>query len=278
VKVLVTGAAGNLGSRTCRALTREGIDVVATDRHGRDDLPVRVHVADLLERRAIEALANGIDAVVHLGNHICFEPPDAPKIFGENVQMNVNVFEAAIAGGAKKLIFASSIQVIGSVPRLPKPNPADAPAYLPVDGESPPFPTNPYALSKQVGEVMLQYYTRVYGVESIAVRWPGMGPRGAAWGGDGPWEQNSPQLRPQAFAGVLSFEDAAELVLAILRTSLPGYRVYLPAPKRNMLGRPAAEVIERYLPNVPLRKPIDQIDNLVDLSRIQSETGWSPSD
>jgi nucleoside-diphosphate-sugar epimerase len=213
--------------------------------------------------------------VVHLGNHIDFDPRDPQMIFGENMRMNVNVLQAAVDQGARKLLFASSIQVIASVPRLPDGHPIDQPAYLPLDGDSPAFATNPYALSKQAGEVMLEYYTRVYGVDTIAVRWPWMQVTEDRLRHVVGWEKTMPQLPVLAFS-YLSFDDAAELVGAIVRATMPGNRIYLPASQHNMLQRPAAEVIREYFPTVPLRKPIDQIESLIDISRITRETGWSP--
>lgn len=277
MKVLVTGAAGNLGSCTCRELAAASVEVVATDRMDRKDLPVPIHVADLLDKDAVHPLTRGVDAVVHLGNHIDFFPFDPYLIFGDNVRMNLNVFQAAADYGVRKIIFASSIQVIGSVPRLPD-NRVEQPAYLPLDSDNPAFPTNPYALSKQTGEVMLQYYARVYGIDTIAVRLPGMRSESDPLPSADAWESDLPQLLAHAFSSYLTFTDVARLLHAILTADLPGHRIYLPVPRQNILGQAPPEIIDQYYPNVPLHKSIEEIDNLVDLSRIKEETGWSPAE
>jgi hypothetical protein len=70
--------------------------------------------------------------------------------------------------------------------------------------------------------------------------------------------------------------DAAALIVACLNASLPGFRTYFPASTGNCLGKPAVEVIREHYANVPLRRPLEEIEGLVDTSRIQAETGWRP--
>ena len=276
MRVMVTGAAGRLGIETCKALAAGGHEVVALDRADRPGLPVKLHVVNLLDAKRVAELAKGIDAVAHLGNHIDYSPPDAPMIFGENMQMNINVFDGAILGGAKKMVFASSIQAMISVPDVPVHNDDTRPPQLPIDGECPARPSNPYGLSKACGEVMLQYYSRNYGTSTVAIRYPWMHDAGKLREYFTDWRKRVPWIRRHAFAYV-SYADGAALIGAILRSDLPGFRVYLPSADDNLLNRPAAEVIREVYPGVPLRKPIEQIDRLVDTSRITAETGWRPT-
>lgn len=71
------------------------------------------------------------------------------------------------------------------------------------------------------------------------------------------------------------YEDAARLMTRLLSIPTPGYRVYLPAvtvsPIKNM-----AELINTYYPGVPLRLPLAEMRNLIDLSRMEKEIGWRP--
>jgi len=50
----------------------------------------------------------------------------------------------------------------------------------------------------------------------------------------------------------------------------------MPAHPNNRLGLAAADVIKKYYPNVFLRRPLTEISALVDISRIETETGWCP--
>jgi nucleoside-diphosphate-sugar epimerase len=262
-KVLVTGATGKLGVHVCHALIAAGHSVRATDKSDRRQLPVNLELADLLDRDACYRLAAAADAVVHLANYSDMAIKNAQKLFNENVATNMNVFQAAQETGAGTIIFASSIQVLGGRGCLP---------YLPLDGDAPASPDNAYALSKLVGEIMLQYFSRAH-MNCIAIRFP--------------WliepakykvhkHENADATRSDGVFSYLSFRDAANLVVAILRTSLPGFRIYMPAHPNNRLGMAAADVIKKYYPNVFLRCPLKEISALVDISRIEAETGWCP--
>ena len=193
---------------------------------------------------------------------------DPQKIFCENTASNMNVFEAAKQSGVKKIIFASSVQALAGQARREGP-PSGLPPYLPLDGDAPANPGNPYALSKQVGEVLLAYFARYAQMDCVAVRFPCLLLPGFFAGG---------QLYDRSEEGFafLHLEDAARLVLACLKASLPGFRVYFPASPQNGLLKPAREVIRDYYAGVPLRRPVEEIQSLVDISRIETETGWTP--
>lgn len=276
LKVTITGAAGRIGSVVTRALVDAGHDVVATDVRSRDDLPVPVRVADLLDEAALPPLVAGADAVVHLGNHpgIGRGGRSPQRTYAENGAMNANVFEAALAAGVRTFLFASSVQAIGGArERGGGDDPGSQLPYLPIDGRAPARPGNLYALSKAAGEQMLEYYARCHGRTCVAVRFP-LTINRAKWAST-PIDASYPKL-DEAFA-YLDVRDAASLIVATLAAPLDGYRAYFPAARGNVLARPAADVIRAYYPNVPLRRPIEQIDCLVDTADIERDTGWVPT-
>ena len=263
MKIVLTGAAGKLGRPTCHQLHAAGHEIRATDRCRYPDLPVRVEVCDLLRPEALYALLEGADAVVHLANHPGFKSGDDAPLFGENVAMNMNVFQAAAETGVKRIVFASSVQVMAGGP----------PPYLPFDGETPANPGNAYALSKQVSETMLAYFTRQHQVQGVAIRFP--------WLVD---DELLERLRtrptwavrnPQEGFSYLHFADAAALIVATLAASLPGFRVYFPAAPELASRQPLPAVISQHYAGIPLRRPATELPALVDTSRITAETGWS---
>jgi nucleoside-diphosphate-sugar epimerase len=273
MNVTVTGAAGKLGIYVCQALANAGYTVRATDKARRRRTPVQLEISNLLDRGACYRLLADADAVVHLANYSDNVISDAQKLFNENVAMNMNVFQAALDSGARHVIFSSSIQVIGNH-RSRDADPCRCLPYLPLDGDTPANPGNAYALSKQVGEVMLSYFSRQAQMNCVALRFPWL---------IEPARQKSVRRIParptkleQVFS-YLSFRDAASLIAAILRSPLPGFRIYLPAHPDNRLGQSAANLIRKYYQSVPLRHPLQKIDTLIDITRIKEETGWSPS-
>lgn len=268
MNITVTGAAGSLGRRVWETLLAAGHDVRATDKAPRPGLPGPLAVANLVDHAACQPLVHDAEVVVHLASHVGDHEVDGARFFSENVTMNMNVFQAATTAGVKLVLFASSVQVTAGASESGPPAP-----YLPLDGELPPRPGNRYALSKHFGELSLRYFTEQAGLNGVAIRFPWLLDNGTLAKCPFPPEPTGRGL--QEGLAILHFRDAASLIADCVRVALPGFRIYFPAAPDNLLGLPAATVIRRYYPGVPLRRPLDQIPSLVDLSRIQSETGWS---
>jgi nucleoside-diphosphate-sugar epimerase len=76
-----------------------------------------------------------------------------------NIDATLNILVAARDAGVKRLVFAGSSSAYGNTPTLPKRE--DMPAN----------PLSPYALQKVVGEQYLQMFTRLYGLETVSIRY-----------------------------------------------------------------------------------------------------------
>jgi nucleoside-diphosphate-sugar epimerase len=282
MKLLVTGASGYLGTKLCQfILQRGGHEVRASDISVRREHPCRVEVASLLERERCYGLCEDIEGIIHLGNHNNAWRGTAQQVYGENVTMNMNLFQAAVEQGVGKVVFASSIQVIAGRLTLADNKPSEL-AYLPVDSETPANPGNSYALSKRTGELMLEYFHYVHGLDSVALRLPSTQHAFPSYYRDGIDGTPFPEAFPRGFSldeamTMLDPRDAFELMLRCLEQELPGARRYLPAsPKPLFSNLPVPEIVERYYPEVPLRQPREAMGALCDVSRITEETGWRP--
>ena len=157
MNVTVTGATGKLGIYVCRTLVNAGYNVRATDKRYRRQMPVKLEVIDLLDRDACYRLMTAAEAVVHLGNYSDMVISDVQKLFNENVAINMNVFQSAQETGVRHIVFASSIQVLGTHSASDGELRTCVP-YLPLDGNAPANPDNAYALSKLVGEVYVAVF------------------------------------------------------------------------------------------------------------------------
>lgn len=269
-RVLVTGAAGRLGSRTASLLHQQGFTVTATDLAAAPNNEMTFIQADLLDPAAATALTEGADAVVHFGNHPGLGGRRAQDVFNENVTMNENVFHAAAECGVKRLVFSSTLQLIGSHldPRTVI-NQAPEPSW-PLTGDTPPAPSNLYALSKAVTEAVLRFYAERCGIDAVALRFPLLHNH-EDWSRVSAGEETAIDIF-EGFTG-LTYDDAAALVLAILRSDLPGYRCYAPATSHRHADHTMSELVSRFYPDAPRH-----LDDLVDISRITEETGWQLGD
>jgi len=268
-RVLVTGAAGRLGSAVAALVHDKGYDVVATDLVSVDDVPYRFEQADLLDHKAALDLLEGVDALLHIGNHPSIGAMDPQVVFNENVAINQNVFQGAAEQGVRRIVFASTLQVIGShIDHRTVVNQPATPAY-PMNGATPADPSNVYALSKTVSETMLRYYAQRCGIACVALRFSLL-------------HKGEDRLRVssgqecftdvlEGFSG-LTYHDAAALFEAILRSDLRGYRVYMPGTCHRHRDLAFPDLLRAHYPEVTA-----EVGDLIDMSGLMSDTGWRPT-
>jgi UDP-glucose 4-epimerase len=168
-KVLVTGICGFVGSSLARGLLAEGAEVRGIDNLSTgylDNLEqirsrIDLRKADILDFEAIKDACRGVDYVFHKA-----AIPSVPKSVadpigtnGPNLDGTLLVLEAARQAGVKRVIYAASSAAYGDSPELPKTE-----TMLP-------SPISAYAVQKLAGEHYLASYTRMYGLETVSLRY-----------------------------------------------------------------------------------------------------------
>ncbi len=165
---LVTGGAGFIGSHLCTELLRRGHRVRVADslitghRRNLEHVPdVEFVEGDLAVADFARQVAQGCDYVLHQA-----AIPSVPRSVKDpiasnraNVDGTLNVLVAARDAGVRRVVFAGSSSAYGDTPTLPKRE--DMPSH----------PLSPYALQKVVGEQYLQMFTRLYGLETVSIRY-----------------------------------------------------------------------------------------------------------
>ena len=163
-KVLVTGAGGLLGSHVVDALNG-ACNIVGLDR-----LPspgaIDWHQGDITDRDCVARAATGCDAVVHVAAIPNIVSGTGDEIMRVNVSGTWNVFDAAEQAGVRRVVLCSSDSVVGFTVLPGKMVPPD---YLPIDHAHPLRPTDPYALSKRLGEEVARSFT-YRGLEVVVLR------------------------------------------------------------------------------------------------------------
>ena len=162
-RLLVTGAAGNIGSVYARHASGHGrYELRLTDRT--DDALADVsafgetRAADLGDLDALKELCRDVDTVVHLGGD---PSPSAlwDSLLDANVVGTYNTFVAAKAAGCRRVVYASSIHAVSGYP-----------PDVQVKTSEPVNPGDLYGVSKCFGEALARYMAEQEGVEAIAVR------------------------------------------------------------------------------------------------------------
>jgi len=175
--VVVTGAAGFIGSHLCERLLVEGYRVTGLDNFNRFYSPAvkRRNLAGLLAaprfgmlrgdiraaRDLDAALGGGATAIVHLAAMAGVRPSmERPALYQSvNVEGTVQVLEAARRNGVQHLVFGSSSSVYGDASRVPFRE--DDPAIRPI---------SVYAATKRAGELLCHAYHAAYGLPITMLR------------------------------------------------------------------------------------------------------------
>lgn len=198
-KLLLTGAAGGLG-RALRERLKVNCKVLRLS--DRSDLGAagpgeEVVLADLADAAAVDAMVQGVQAIVHLGG-VSVEGPFGP-ILQANILGVYNLYEAARKHGVKRVVFASSNHVTGYYRQSET-----------INADAPPRPDGLYGVSKAFGEDLSRFYFDRYGIETACVRIGSSFPE--------------PKDR-RMLATWLSFDDLHRLITACLTTPVLGHSI-----------------------------------------------------
>src|SRR3569832_2153650 len=158
-RLILTGAAGALG-----CVLRQSLKPHARVMRLSDKAPVdaasdgeEVVQCDLADKRAVDSLVEGCDAIVQLGG-VSIERP-FEEILEANIKGVFHIYEGARRHGAKRVVFASSNHVIGFHKQGEV-----------IDANCPKRPDGYYGLSKSYGEDLSRFYFDRYGIETACVR------------------------------------------------------------------------------------------------------------
>jgi nucleoside-diphosphate-sugar epimerase len=167
--VLVTGGAGFIGSHLAEALVKRGERVRVADNLVTGKRANLAHLGDAVEfllgdladidfaRQAVD----GCEFVLHQA-----AIPSVPRSVQDpitsnraNIDATLNVLVAARDAGVRRVVYAGSSSAYGNTATLPK------------QEDMPTSPLSPYALQKLVGEQYMQMFTRMYGLETVTIRY-----------------------------------------------------------------------------------------------------------
>lgn len=198
-KLVLTGAAGRLGSHLREPLSKMCDELVSTDiLEGVGKLyPGETYVrADLADLDAMTGVIEGADMVVHfgaIGDEAPFE-----ELLGPNFIGAYNVWEAAHRNGVRRVVYASSIHAVGMHPKN---------AFIGTD--APHRPDTFYGLAKCFAEDLGSLYWDKRGIEAVCLRILSCANVG----------------NPRAVGSWLSYDDLIQLVTRAIDTPVTGFAI-----------------------------------------------------
>jgi nucleoside-diphosphate-sugar epimerase len=275
--VLVTGAAGLLGRFVVRELVSHGHAVRGLDRR-RGETEIEWHIGDVTSPELVPRAMAGVDAVLHIAAVPNIWSGDGQTIMRVNLLGTYTVFEAAEAAGVQRVVFCSSDSVAGYTVREGR---MLAPRYVPIDVDHPLLATDPYAVSKVLGEDMARAYAlrgmSVVALRTVFVAYPEMAGEIVARAKD-PANYRGPMVGGPSSAGggplhhhidprdlARAFRLALELSLAagaFERFYLSSQVTLSPEPTLDRLRRLHGDSIEVRAPEVYAKEPFAPLYDL----------------
>ena len=169
MKFLITGGAGFIGSNIASELLNKGYSVRILDNFSsgkRENLKgmekdIELVEGDIRSYHIVQDSLKDIDVVLHQA-----ALPSVPRSIKDpittndvNINGTLNILEAAVDLKVKRVVYASSSSVYGDNPVLPKVE------------TMVPNPLSPYAVSKLTGEKYCNVFSRIYGLETVCLRY-----------------------------------------------------------------------------------------------------------
>ncbi len=172
--ILVTGGAGYIGSHLVMELLKQGKDVIVFDslelghietietlrQYGNLKF-IKGNLKNIDDIRGAFMLNKDIEAVVHFAaySQVAESVKNPQKYYYNNVYGTLNLLNAMLEFGVKKIVFSSTAATYGE------------PVYTPIDEKHPQNPINPYGTTKLIIEKIMDDYDKAYGLKSVRLRY-----------------------------------------------------------------------------------------------------------
>jgi nucleoside-diphosphate-sugar epimerase len=282
-RVIVTGGSGLAGKWVVEDLVAHGYEVLNLDRVPMAKQTARTLITDLTDAgQVFNALASSttskefdddiepkpIDAIVHFAAIPRILVTTDNEVFRINVMGTYNVLDAASKYGIKKVILASSETTYGVVFA----HRHREPAYFPLDETYPVDPMDSYATSKVINEVTGRAFHVRTGADIYCFRIgnvlePSDYAKFPAW-------LKNPALRKRIAWSYIDGRDLATACRLGIEKDGLGFEVMNVAADDVSSDLPTTELLKRFYPDVPVKKPLGEFETLLSNEKLKRLLGW----
>jgi len=297
MKILITGAAGFIGSHTCESLIKNGNSIIGVDNFDsfyssklkelnleqlNQNNNFRFYTADIRNDKALNQIfsSNQVDVVIHLAAKAGVRPSieSISEYYDVNINGTVSLLESMRKNGIKKMVFASSSSIYGNNQKVPF-----------SEDDRVDNPISPYASTKKSGELLCHVYSHLYNFDITCLRFFTVyGPRQRPDLAIHKFTKLIQENKPIPFYGDGSssrdytyIEDIVNGISCALN-HLEGYKIYNLGESKVITLKRLVEVIETILGKKALlnQLPMQQGDvsrTFADISKARAEIGYNPA-
>ena len=272
MKILVTGAAGGVGSAVARELLDAGHEVRTFDRAPLPgDLRARceMHLGDLTDRYAVLRAVEGVEGVAHLAAIPNPSHGNDLMLFAPNVLGTQLVFEACEAYEVRRVALASSCSIFGfAFQNAPYGEEVLAPHFLPITEAHPVENRDVYGLSKQCNEATAATYSRRLGMATVSLRLSAV----HSLEDTHPWLRRSlerGEWKNRDLWGYVERRDAARAFRLALERVESGHHVVAIVAQDYWSAWPYRALLERHYPTL-----VPSFDAAVEAGYNPAHGGW----
>lgn len=281
--IIVTGGSGMAGKWVVKDLLEQGHQVMNLDRTVLQGSEARTLITDLTDSgQVFNAMCSTtvrhefsetirpapIDAIIHFAAipRIMTHPDN--EVFRINVMSTYNVLDAAAKYGIKKVIIASSETTYGLVFA----NEYRMPEYFPLDEEYPCNPMDSYAMSKILNENTAKAFQTRTGSDIYCLRIGNViDPVDYS---KFPEYFKDPGFRRRIAWSYIDARDLATVARLGVEKDGLGFQIMNVAADDVSSDLPTAELLKRFYPNVPLKKPLGEFETLLSNEKIKRLLGF----
>ncbi len=271
MRVAVTGGSGLAGFSVVEHLLASGHDVISIDRVPLPRPITEYRLVDCENLGQVYGACHGAEVIVHLAAipRPIYHTPE--QVFRTNTLSTFNVFEVAASLRIPRVVYVSSVSVLG----LPFNYTRVAPQYVPIDESHPRAPQDAYALSKTLGEDIADAFVarcdRALSVVSLRFPW--------IHSPDTFREQLTPFWDHPAGGATnlwsyVDTRDVGQACALSLQANITGHEAFFISAANSFMNGDTAPLVREFYPETEIKPGFEGNRSLLDTSKAEKMLGY----